>query len=137
MENIRTQQELQEAISKLEQQQIMEKNALLHQLQETFQSMQPIHVLNNFIAEINQSKSLKRDILKACIALAIGFIVKKIYDTFLTNANNPIGLLIGLGIQFLIASLIAKDGTMIKNIALHFYKLITENNQQLLASNNK
>jgi hypothetical protein len=137
MENIQTQQDLHQAILQLEQQQMIEKEALILQLQETYSSMQPINVLNNFIAEVNQSESLKRNLFKACVALAIGFIAKKIFESFLANTKTPIVLLIGLFMQFIVVSLFAKDGTMIKNIALHFYKLITENNQQLLSSNNK
>ena len=133
METIQTQDELQNAILHLEQRQLMEKTAVQKYFEESYESLQPVNIVKGVVSRINDSHDLKKDILKAAIALAIGFIAKKIIQTFLIKSTSPIAIGIETLVQIVISAIVAKNGNLIKDIAMYFFKTILQHKQKRLS----
>ena len=133
MDTIQTQDELQNAILHLEQRQLMEKSVLQKHFEESYESLQPINLVKGVVAKINNADDLKKDILKAAIALAIGFIAKKIIQTFLIKSTSPLALGIETLVQIVISGIVAKNGNLFKDIAMYFFKTILQHKQKRLS----
>lgn len=133
MDTIQTQDELQNAILHLEQRQLMEKSILQKHFEESYESLQPINLVKGVVAKINNADDLKKDILKAAIALAIGFIAKKIIQTFLIKSTSPLALGIETLVQIVISGIVAKNGNLFKDIAMYFFKTILQHKQKRLS----
>lgn len=135
MTDIQTQQDLQKAILQLEQQQLSDQLSLHQHFQNMYVNMQPKNILKTVVTEITNADELRKDILKAALALAIGFIAKKIFDSYLINSSHPVivGFKVIAGI--IISGVLTNNGSVIKNIAMYFFRLIINKkmeHQQLL-----
>ena len=133
MATIQTQEDLLNAISHLEQRQLLEKSAVQKHFDESYESLQPVNLLNSALTEINDTNNLKKDMLKAAIALAIGYIAKKIIQTYLIKSRSPLAIGIENLLQVIISGIIAKNGNLFKDIALYFFKTILQHKQKQLS----
>lgn len=133
MASIQTQQDLQSAILHLEQRQLLEKNAMQKYYNELYENLQPAHLLKNAINEISNADELKKDMLKAAVALAIGYLAKKIIETYVIKSRNPLATGIEAILQIVISGWVAKNGTILKDIAIYFFKTILQRTQHQLA----
>ena len=133
MATIQTKQELQDAILHLEQRQLLEKNALEKHYHEVYENLQPVNLLKTAINEISDADELKKDMLKAAVALAIGYIAKKIIQTYLVKSRTPLALGIETLLQMVISGIIAKNGNLFKDIALYFFRTILQHKQKQLS----
>lgn len=130
---IQTKQELQSAILHLEQRQLLEKNTLEKHYHEVYENLQPVNLLKNAISEITDADELKKDMLKAAVALAIGYIAKKIIQTYLVKSRTPLALGIETLLQIVISGIIAKNGNLFKDVALYFFRTILQHKQKQLS----
>jgi hypothetical protein len=124
MTEIQNQEDLKKAIVKLEQQQLSDQQNLHQHFQEMYVNMQPKNLLKTVVSEITNADELRNDILKAALALAIGFVAKKIFDSYLVNSSHPVivGFKVIAGI--IISGVMTNNGTVLKNIAMYFFRLI-------------
>ena len=130
MESIQTKQDLQSAILHLEQRQLLEKNAMQKYYQESYEYMRPVNLLKTAINEITHADELKKDMLKAAVALAIGFLARKIIETYVVKSRTPVAIAIETILQIVISGWVAKNGNILKDIALYFFKTILQRKQQ-------
>lgn len=70
--------------------------------------------------------------LKAAVALAIGFLARKIIETYVVKSRTPVAVAIETILQIVISGWVAKNGNILKDIALYFFKTILQRKQQLL-----
>lgn len=130
MESLQTKQDLQNAILHLEQRQLLEKNAMQLHYREAQEYLQPSNLLKNAITEITTATDLKKDMLKAAIALAIGYIAKKIVETYVLKTRTPLTIAVETILQIVISGWVAKNGTILKDVAVYFFKTILQHRQQ-------
>ncbi len=124
MEAIQTHDDLQKAIHELENRQMEQKNAMEQHFHESYESIKPVNIIKNTLHDINDSEEVKKAMVKAAVGLAIGYVTKLLIDSFVLKTKRPVTSRIGTLIQFLISGWVAKNGEMMKNIALHFFKRI-------------
>lgn len=129
---IQTQKELQNAIEHLEQRQLLEKNAIEKYYHESYEYLKPVNFFQNVIKEISDADALKKDMLKAAIALTIGFLAKKIIETYVIKSKSPLATGIETVIQIIISGWVAKNGTILKDIIIYFFKTILQYRQKQL-----
>jgi uncharacterized membrane protein YoaK (UPF0700 family) len=135
MTDIQTQQDLQKAILQLEKQQFSDQQNLHQHFQDMYVNMQPKNLLKTVVNEITNADELRKDILKAALALAIGFIAKKIFDSYLVNSSHPVIVGFKVIVGIIISGVLTNSGSVIKNIAMYFFRLIINKKmeqQQLL-----
>ncbi len=126
MATIQTHQDLQEAIRDLESRQLAEKDSMQQHFHDSYENIKPVNIIKNTVDDINHSAEIKNAILKAAIGLAIGYITKKLIDRYAgggktsSSARSRIGTIA----QFLMSAWVAKNGTAMKNIIMHFFKQI-------------
>lgn len=133
MASIQTQQDLDNAILHLEQRQLLEKNAMQKHYHEVYENLQPVNLLKNAIDEISDANELKKDMLKAAVALAIGYMAKKIIQTYLVKSRTPLALGIETLLQIIISGIVAKNGNIFKDIVLYFFRTILQHKQKQLS----
>ena len=124
MAKIQSQQALQDAIRELEDRQLEEKSAIEQHFHESVERIKPANLIKDTLHDINSSEEIKKAILKAAVGLAIGYVIKKLIDKYLLKSKSGMKSGIGGIIQMLISAWVAKNGGLMKNIALHFFKLI-------------
>ncbi len=136
METIITSKEkLVEAIRFLEEKKNLEEADLKKHFNETYEQLNPINIIKNSIASMEQSPEFKNDLIKTSIALAVGYIVKRI---IIGISDNPIRLAVGNFVQVFVYGLIIRNPAFIKKIAIVFLQFIMKiriHNQQLALQN--
>lgn len=136
METIITSKEkLEDAIRLLEEKKNFEEADLKKHFNETYEQLNPINFIKNSIATMEQSPEFKNDLIKTSIALAVGYIIKRI---IIGISDNPIRLVIGNFVQVFVYGLIIRNPAFIKKIAILFLQFIMKiriQNQQLALQN--
>lgn len=131
MENITSKEKLEDAIRFLEKKKELEEDDLKIHFNETYEQLKPINILRNTIAEFEDAPETKNEMIIASIALAVGFIAKKI---IVSTSVNPIRLTIGNIVQVVISGLIIRNPEFIKRLAIRFLRFILKiklHNKQL------
>lgn len=134
METIQTKQDLQSAIMQLEKKQLLEKNSIQQYFQESYEYIKPENLLKTAISEIFHADQLKKDMLKAAIALAIGFIARKIIETYVIKSRTPLAIALESILQIVISGIVAKNGNIFKEIALYFFRTILQHKQKQIST---
>lgn len=134
METIQTKQDLQSAILQLEKKQLLEKNSIQQYFQESYNYIKPANLLKTTISEITHADQLRKDMLKAAIALAIGFIARKIIETYVIKSRTPLAIALESIIQIVISGIVAKNGNIFKEIALYFFRTILQHKQKQISA---
>ncbi len=136
METIITSKEkLEDAIRFLEKKKNFEEADLKNHFNETCEQLNPINFIKNSIATMEQSPEFKNDLIKTSIALAVGYIIKRI---IIGISDNPIRLVIGNFVQVFVYGLIIRNPEFIKKIAITFLQFLMKirtQNQQLALQN--
>ncbi len=133
MTTIQTQEDLQNAILHLEQRQSIAKIAAQKHFDESYEMLKPVNLLKSAISEISDADELKKDMLKAAVALAIGYITKKIIQTYLVKSRTPLAVGIETLLQIVISGFVAKNGNLFKDVALYFFRTILQYKQKQLS----
>ncbi|HTC00930.1 MAG TPA: hypothetical protein VK705_09625 [Ferruginibacter sp.] len=106
---------LKAAIYQLEQKQIKQKEMLVAQFHETYESLRPLNVIKSEFNRITGSSETKNNVVNAAIGLGAGFLSKKI---FLGGSHNIIKRLFGTVIEVGIAKLVAGNADKIREKGL-------------------
>lgn len=131
---IQTQEDLLIAIVRLEKQETADKVILEKNFQDAYgsiqQAIQPVNILKNALTEISNSDTLKKDMLRAAVALSIGYVTKKIVESFAIKNNSPAKAIAGTALQLVFSGLIANNAALIKRIAIFIYKRFMDHRKQ-------
>lgn len=132
MEAIQTKQDLQNAIAQLEQRQLLEKQSMQKHYQETYEHLKPVSLLKNAITDITDSGTFKKDMLKAALALALSYLVKKVVERYIVKSSTPLTTAIETIVQIVISGWLAKNRTILKNVVLYFLKTMLKHQENSL-----
>jgi hypothetical protein len=113
MQNIRSSDELKNAILLLEGERVEKGLLLKEQLYLTYESVKPVNIIKHAIKDITSSPHLIDDILGTGIGIASGFLSKRI---FIGPSGNKIRQLLGTILQFGVTNVVAQHPDSIKSI---------------------
>ena len=106
---------LKAAIHQLEQKQFKQKELLIAQFNETYESLRPLNIIKSEFNRITGSSETKNNLVNAAIGLGAGFLSKKI---FLGGSHNILKRLFGTVVEVGIAKLVAGNADKIKEKGL-------------------
>jgi len=135
MASIQTHQDLQDAIQNLERKQLMDKEHMKSYFQDARENIEPLNIIKSTLHSINSSDELKKDMIKTAVALAIGYIAKKVVNAYLNKTRTKTSFGVENLIQIAISGLIGGNFAFIKNIAMNFFRLILQKRQNQLLLN--
>ena len=104
---------LKEAIALLKIEQVQQLTAIKTQLNLVCQKLSPSHFIKNTLHQAATLPNIKNDFIDTLIGLTTGYLSKKI---LIGTSNNPIKKIIGLFLEFTVASFTAKHSQAIKAI---------------------
>lgn len=113
MNKLNSETALQNAIQQLEAKQRHEADALTEQFHTAYESLKPINLIKSTIKDAAASIDLKNNLLNTTIALASGYLSKKLYERF---SKSPLKRLVGSALMFGVTNLIAKNPETIKSV---------------------
>jgi hypothetical protein len=105
---------LKAAIHQLEQKHFIQKEALIDQFHETYESLKPLNIVKNEFKKITSSitgpSETKSNILKTALGLGVGFLTKKL---FIGGSANILKRLLGTAVEVGVAKLVATNADKI------------------------
>jgi hypothetical protein len=106
---------LKAAILQLEQKQFIQKEALVQQFNETYESFKPVNLIKNEFKKITGAigapSDTKNTILKTALGLGVGFLTKKLF--FIGGTGGIIKKLFGTAVELGVAKLVAGNADKI------------------------
>ena len=119
MKNIKSSAELKDAIQQLEFEHTIKGQLLKEQLLLTHESLKPVNLIKNALSEVASSPYLVDNILGASVALATGYISKKIV---VSGSGNVIRKFLGTILQFGVTNVVAQHTDTIKSVGQFIYQ---------------
>jgi len=119
MKSITSSAELKDAIQQLEFETTIKGQLLKEQLLLTHESLKPVNLIKNALSEVASSPYLVDNILGASVALATGYISKKI---IIAGSGNVIRKLFGSILQFGVTNVVAQHTDTIKSVGQFIYQ---------------
>jgi len=119
MKSITSSAELKDAIQQLEFETTIKGQLLKEQLLLTHESLKPVNLIKNALSEVASSPYLVDNILGASVALATGYISKKIV---IAGSGNVIRKLFGSILQFGVTNVVAQHTDTIKSVGQFIYQ---------------
>jgi len=119
MKSITSSAELKDAIQQLEFETTIKGQLLKEQLLLTHESLKPVNLIKSALSEVASSPYLVDNILGASVALATGYISKKI---IIAGSGNVIRKLFGSILQFGVTNVVAQHTDTIKSVGQFIYQ---------------
>ena len=119
MENRSALAELRIEIELLEVQQALEREVLVEQLYQTYESLKPVNLLKNSLSQVISSPFLIDNILGTAVGLASGYLSKKIV---VGASGNIFRKLLGFIIQLGVTGSVSQQPDSIKSIGHYIYQ---------------
>jgi len=119
MKSITSSAELKDAIQQLEFETTIKGQLLKEQLLLTHESLKPVNLIKSALSEVASSPYLVDNILGASVALATGYISKKIV---IAGSGNVIRKLFGSILQFGVTNVVAQHTDTIKSVGQFIYQ---------------
>ena len=119
MKNITTSEELKDAIQQLEFEHTIKGQLLKEQLLLTHESLKPVNLIKNALSEVASSPYLVDNIIGASVALATGYISKKI---MIAGSGNVIRRFFGSILQFGVTNVVSQHTDTIKSVGQFIYQ---------------
>jgi predicted transcriptional regulator len=120
-------EELQEAISHLEQKQAEERELLKEQFHHAYENAKPVNFIKNTIKDLTVSKDLKDQIVSTMIGLTAGYFAKKIY---VRVSKNPVKRALGNALMLGITNAVIRNPEVVKAIGVGLFRLIRIENKK-------
>jgi hypothetical protein len=120
MEPIKSMNDLQIAISRLEMKQEIEGKLLKEAFHELVGALTPANLILKTVRDISGSEKLKDEFVNISVGLLTGFISKKVFEKF---SDMPMKKTMGTAIMFGINYLISKNPEAIRNLSDRFFQL--------------
>lgn len=130
MDRITSINELNRAIFMLESKQIREGLLLKEQFKITFESIQPINLIQSTLKELAAAPNLKNDLLNTTVSLTVGYLSKK---AAIGNTSNPFKKLLGRILQLGVTGIVANNSNGLKSVIMGLVKSIKESYQKKTA----
>lgn len=106
-------EQLNSEISILEKKQELELLILKLQLHETYDSLKPINIIKNTFKQITNSPEPKNQIINEFAGITAGALSGKL---LFGKSKNPLKIIAGLGIQFLVSNFISRQNISIEGL---------------------
>jgi hypothetical protein len=119
--------ELRESILLLKNKQANDWLLLKEQFHFTYESLKPINIIKNSFNDAVSGPDLKTNAVNAAIGIASGFVAKKVFTGVL---HGPLTKLLGVLVEVLVASKVAKNTDGIKSIGRIILEKILVNNSE-------
>ena len=119
MENRSALAELRIEIELLEVQQALEREVLVEQFYQTYESLKPVNLLKNSLSQVISSPFLIDNILGTAVGLASGYLSKKIV---VGASGNIFRKLLGFIIQLGVTGSVSQQPDSIKSIGHYIYQ---------------
>lgn len=103
---------LNQTIISLQNKQAQELKSLKEQFHLTYESLKPINLIKNTIAQVTESPEIKNNLVNNAIGLTTGYLSKKV---LFGASHNPIKKVLGTLLQFAIANVVSKHSDTIKS----------------------
>ena len=113
--------DLKAAIEQLENKNLVQKNAITDQFNDTLESLKPINLLKSSFNKVVRSPGLVENIINATVGLGAGFLSKKM---LIGKSSSILKKLLGNAVEFGVAGLITKNSGSIKNTGLGLFNKI-------------
>ena len=104
--------DLQEAIKKLEDKSMVQKNDLIDQFHATYESFKPINLLKSSLNKVVHSPGTVDNVINATIGLGAGVISKRL---LIGKSAGILKKLFGMAFEFGVAGLVSKNSDSIKS----------------------
>jgi hypothetical protein len=99
---------------------------LKDQFDAAYESIKPINLIKSLIHEVTTAPEIKNDLSTDIIALATGFISKKL---LVNNSHSPVKKVLGTVLQFAMTNVVAKHSDSIKNIGSNLLNHFSHKNK--------
>ena len=104
----------------------LEGKLLREYFHSTFESLKPINIIKNTFKELISIPDLKTNFVNAVIGITTGFVAKKV---FTGKSHNPLTKLVGIILEMVVVSNVAKNADEIKTIgSIILKKIINQHN---------
>lgn len=121
MKSFTTSEELNAAIRNLELQQARDLNSLKEQYHITRKGLTLVNLIKNKFKEVAGDPDLKTDAVNAAIGITSGLLAKKL---MIGKTINPFKKLLGIVVEMVVASKVAKNADGIKSAGSTIFNLL-------------
>lgn len=102
---------LDELIVLLKKKQAIELQSLKDQFHYTYESLKPVNLIKKTFHDVASSAEIREELITNAIGLASGYLTKKV---IVGTSENPFRKILGLFLQFAIATFVTKHSETIK-----------------------
>jgi len=115
------------AIDRLEKQRREEGEQIKETFQDLKHSLSPANLVKSTIHSVSEMPNLKKDVTKAAVGLAVGYLAKKVITR---SSMNPIRFILGNALEVLVAGYITKHPEKFRSLAVGAMRLIMKLKQK-------
>ncbi|MCF8256399.1 MAG: hypothetical protein K9J06_02535 [Flavobacteriales bacterium] len=119
--NIRSIEQLREAVVALEARQETEGAVLREHFMLTYESIRPVNLIKSAFNEVTGSEELKEHLVSSSVGLVAGHLTRKAYNA--VNGNEG-GSIAGTAIQFGVTNLVAQHPDMVMAAGRGLFRMI-------------
>jgi hypothetical protein len=126
---------LKAAIRQLEEKQFIQKEALVDQFHETYESLKPVNIVKNQFKKLTdsmgqgfKSSETKNTLINTAIGVGVGFLTKRL---FIGGSHNILKRLFGTAVQMGVTKLVAANADKIKDKGMELIHSNARNAQVL------
>ena len=109
------------AIERLENQNLIQKNVITEQFNNTLESLKPMNLLKSSFSKVTKTPGLVENIINATVGLGAGLLSKKI---LIGKSTGILKKLLGNAVEFGVAGLITKNSASIKSTGMNLFNKI-------------
>ena len=121
MENIKTVEELENAIRFLERKKEFQKNKIQEHFLEIIESMKPINVIKDTFSEMLTSQELRSNLSKIAVGALSGYIAK---EAIMGETKTPVSKIMGIILETVVAKNVMKNSDKMKAMGQTLLKRI-------------
>jgi hypothetical protein len=114
---------LDELIVLLKKKQAIELQSLKDQFHYTYESLKPVNLIKKTFHDVASSAEIREELITNAIGLASGYLTKKV---IVGTSENPFRKILGLFLQFAIATFVTKHSETIKAAGDNILEYITD-----------
>lgn len=120
MQKLDSETGLREAIIRLEGKQAEEAKLLKEEFQVAYNSVKPINLLKNVLAQAVGSPDIKGNLVSTSLGLTAGFLSKLLFQGL---TRNPVKKLLGTALMFGITNVVAKNPDAVRSLGHKFFSI--------------
>ncbi len=114
---------LNELIVLLKKKQAIELQSLKEQFHATYESLKPVNLIKKTFHDVTSSAEIREELITNAIGLASGYLTKKV---IMGTSENPFRKILGLFLQFAIATFVTKHADTIKITGDNILEYLTD-----------